>query len=568
MVKEMRIFLAAAVIALAGAVGAQAQSAISGGAGAPATPVNGAPISPTTISATGAISTSDGITAGTSLTVQGSAFSVGASSLVVASGRVGVGTTNPTTQFHVDGSSAGLYVTTNASEFYAGGGPDAPSASPFTSNSVSMLVGYGAGGLMANYDARVARGTRSAPTATLSGDSVQFSGRGHNGVIFSTQSFAAMSFVANETQTATNNGSRIIFQTTKNGTIVKVERLRITHDGKVGIGTTAPAYGFHVASDAFVSAGLIVGSTLTVQGAEFSVAGSTLVVVGGTVGIGTGTPAYQLHVNGADAAIRETSDNAGFYFGRGLGSPDASPTAPSFPGFLLIEGFASTTSGAATEQRISRGSRAAPTASQSGDLVQWAMRGYEGTTISSATNASMFFTMDQTQAPGANGSRITFQTTANNTVGKVNRMVIDDTGNISIAAGNAPSYRLHVVGDEFINGQSIVSGTMTVQGAALFSSSLVIADPGTLTVSSAAFLGVSYSTQAAGAAGDAVTVTCPVGKFAEYGGCDCTGIVAGTAIVNRPNSVTAGSLPTGHTCQISGATGGACAAFVRCSIVQ
>lgn len=89
-----------------------------------------------------------------------------------------------------------------------------------------------------------------------------------------------------------------------------------------------------------------------------------------------------------------------------------------------------------------------------------------------------------------------------------------------------------------------------------------------ITVSSVAFMGVTYSTQTSAGAGVATTVTCPSGKYAEYGGCDCTGTALVTSVINRPNSTTAGVLPTGHTCQVVGTPGGACAAFVRCSVIQ
>lgn len=117
---------------------------------------------------------------------------------------------------------------------------------------------------------------------------------------------------------------------------------------------------------------------------------------------------------------------------------------------------------------------------------------------------------------------------------------------------------------------ALSTGTVTIGGGGLITlgSPVTISPAFAFTLSSAAFMGVSYSTQAAGGAGSAVTVTCPSGKFADYGGCNCTGFVSATAIVNRPNSVTAGAIPTGHTCQVVGGSGGACAAFVRCSVIQ
>lgn len=94
--------------------------------------------------------------------------------------------------------------------------------------------------------------------------------------------------------------------------------------------------------------------------------------------------------------------------------------------------------------------------------------------------------------------------------------------------------------------------------------------PSQVTVSSAIYAGISVSTQAAGGAGALVTVTCPLNSFAFTGGCSCTGGVATTAEVNMPSPTLTvpGAMPTGWQCQQSGTTGGACAAFVLCSLIR
>lgn len=93
--------------------------------------------------------------------------------------------------------------------------------------------------------------------------------------------------------------------------------------------------------------------------------------------------------------------------------------------------------------------------------------------------------------------------------------------------------------------------------------------PSSISVSSAAFVGVTVSTQAAGAAGDPVTALCKVaGTFALGGGCNCGTIVAATSFISVPNVVTAGGIATGWTCQVAGGTGGACSAYVICSRLQ
>ena len=51
---------------------------------------------------------------------------------------------------------------------------------------------------------------------------------------------AAVMMNASENFTATANGAEIAFGTTANGTNSRLERMRITNDGKVGIGTATP----------------------------------------------------------------------------------------------------------------------------------------------------------------------------------------------------------------------------------------------------------------------------------------------------------------------------------------
>lgn len=127
---------------------------------------------------------------------------------------------------------------------------------------------------------------------------------------------------------------------------------------------------------------------------------------------------------------------------------------------------------------------------------------------------------------------------------------------------------------------TIITSTLTVNGSAEFgqgitrssfslTGGLTMAVAATVRTSSAVFVGVSISTQAAGGAGAAVTATCYTpGTFAIGGGCDCSGAVAETGNISRPNSVVAGGITNGWTCQVVGGTGGACSAYVICSRLQ
>ena len=111
------------------------------------------------------------------------------------------------------------------------------------SNDEVLVTKYGS---EPNLAGRYARGTASAPTATLSGDNLtSLSGRGYTGTLF-TSDKARITMTADENFTATANGTRITFHTTLNGTTSFGERMRIDNTGFVGVGTTAPESRMHI----------------------------------------------------------------------------------------------------------------------------------------------------------------------------------------------------------------------------------------------------------------------------------------------------------------------------------
>lgn len=89
-------------------------------------------------------------------------------------------------------------------------------------------------------------GTLAAPTATTVGSNLlQINGYGHNGTGFSLSS--QIRFLTSENWSSTAKGTDILFSATKNGTTSNTERMRITGDGYVGIGTTSPLTTLNVA---------------------------------------------------------------------------------------------------------------------------------------------------------------------------------------------------------------------------------------------------------------------------------------------------------------------------------
>ena len=95
-----------------------------------------------------------------------------------------------------------------------------------------------------------ARGTRAAPQTLIEGDNlIFFAGRGHNGLGFTSNQRASIVAEANEVWSPLATGTRWRFTTTPNGTTTEFERMRIDHDGQVGIGTIDPADRLQVFGD-------------------------------------------------------------------------------------------------------------------------------------------------------------------------------------------------------------------------------------------------------------------------------------------------------------------------------
>lgn len=94
---------------------------------------------------------------------------------------------------------------------------------------------------------RRSNGTSLSPTNITNGNSIfQFIGRGYGSTGYSASSRVAFIFAADEDFTDTNQGTRITFSTTNNGTTTQSEKMRITNAGNVGIGTISPTGVLHL----------------------------------------------------------------------------------------------------------------------------------------------------------------------------------------------------------------------------------------------------------------------------------------------------------------------------------
>ncbi|HEV7859927.1 MAG TPA: hypothetical protein VGO91_15020 [Pyrinomonadaceae bacterium] len=147
-------------------------------------------------------------------------------------GNVGIGTTTPGEKLVVSGNAANPPA-----------GQDGTILHLVNTDSVKTRITVDSFGLGAapSVTFRAARGTAAAPAATQSGDAIGIMyGTGYGTTQFLTAPKPAMWMVATENWTDAAAGSAIYFNTVQNGTNVTTERMRINHDGNVGIGTAAP----------------------------------------------------------------------------------------------------------------------------------------------------------------------------------------------------------------------------------------------------------------------------------------------------------------------------------------
>ena len=181
---------------------------------------------------------------------------------------------------------------------------------------------------------RGAMGTKATPTATQSGNTLLLLGAtGYTGTAFSNSS-SRVQFIASENWSSTARGSSIDFHTTENGTTTRTLKMRLDHNGNVGIGTSAPTTSRLEIVSSGAATGLLhlrnineraviglqstiggIGQTWTIENGVFgtqglfavynSTSGATALSIqpSNNVGIGTDTPAHKLHVNGQVAGV-------------------------------------------------------------------------------------------------------------------------------------------------------------------------------------------------------------------------------------------------------------------------
>lgn len=222
--------------------------------------------------------------AGSTLTVTGGAFSVGGSALVVTSGRVGIGTTNPSTFLQIiNTGAAGVPGAVISRHGTTGGGQ----------------------GLHFLHSA----GSEGSPAMAANGDPVLFiSAKAHDGSSY--REIAGIESIIDGPVSAGDVPGNLRFYTARAGLGGITEKMRITGGGSVGIGGIVPAATLHVSSPAgFGFTPILIVSSGAAAGQELM-----RVAKNGSVGIGTDLPMFRLEVAGNGGVMVRSSvtiDGAG-----------------------------------------------------------------------------------------------------------------------------------------------------------------------------------------------------------------------------------------------------------------
>ncbi len=192
--------------------------------------------------------------------------------------RVGIGTTAPTSQLDV--ARASTDVTDNVN--------------------LIRTAYFGASNNNDTIEAVRARGTRAAPAAVTTNDNLFLaSGGGHDGSAFAPQT-AWLLAEASEGWAPAAHGTRWRFGTTENGSTAAVERVRIEHNGRVGIGSLNPGAPVHVVEN---GGNVLLGNAGCNPGYAGLGFGSTLTCANYSL-LGNGTDTILNRPTGGDISFR------------------------------------------------------------------------------------------------------------------------------------------------------------------------------------------------------------------------------------------------------------------------
>ena len=365
-------------------------------------------------------------------------------------GQVGIGTTTP---------SANLEVVSN-------------------STAEILASAHGSIGLFIGQTANGSPGAESAVSKGM--DLAWFAGRGHTGNGYS-GSRGAMMVQASENWSDSANGAELAFGTTENGTSNRIERMRISHNGNVGIGTSTPDVNAQLEVQGRSTASIMVTSHNSLariigrtaggspEAQTASRAGDSLAWFSGQGHTGSGFSATRAVINmqasedwtssrnGTDIAFGTTLNGTSTRTERmritNNGNVGIGTATPDTNAQLEIGGPSTTSLMVTAYDSLARiigrtagGSPSSKTATRSDDsLAFFSGQGFTGSDWT-ATRAAMNMVASENWTGSRNGTDISFQTTTNGTTSRSERMRITNAGNVGIGT-TTPGAQLEVQGN-------------------------------------------------------------------------------------------------------------------------
>jgi hypothetical protein len=222
----------------------------------------------------------------------GSQWTTSGSTINYSTGNVGIGTSAP---------DSNLTINANATNPQPSGASSVLHIAGADSTSPSLFVDSFAGS--PGFIFRRADNTNASPTALAIDDVIgTVNARGYNGSAYSSNQ-AQFQMRASQAWTTSALGTYMLFSTTPNGSTSLTERMRIDNAGNVGIGTTAPGYKLDVIGQINAQAISINGSPVGTGGTQWAngsgSSSGSIYYTTGKVGIGTPSPNYALDVTGS-----------------------------------------------------------------------------------------------------------------------------------------------------------------------------------------------------------------------------------------------------------------------------
>ncbi len=320
--------------------------------------------------------------------VGSSPWSLSGNNLSYSAGNVGIGNNSPSASLDVVGAGA-----TNASVITARNN-SSTAVSNYSSGDVSFL--------QAGFLGYRSRGTWQSPTNLLAGDRIgSFGAAGYANGSYSTG--AAM-----EMYTGPSLGGYIVFGTIATPGATRLERMRITETGNIGIGISSPAYNLDVAGTINTNSLLVNGTPLV--SSPWNISGSNISYSAGNVGIGTPSPSSNLEIIGSG------SSNPYLLTTKNNWSNSISVYSAGDIDYLQ----------ASTALFRSRGTNQSPTNLLVGDRIGlFTGNGYANGGYNIQATIQMY--------AGTNlGSYLTFETTSSPFVPRTERMRIAENGNVIV----------------------------------------------------------------------------------------------------------------------------------------